>query len=95
MTTSEFNKLATGNFTARLKQVNVATKGDIAGLVEKANCEDKLKNSNKKVTSNISKHLLVENEFKKLQDKIEKIWFKSFYWLNYFFNDRAQIYLIF
>ena len=73
MTTPEFNKLATGNFTASLKQVNVATKGDIAGLAEKAHCEDKLKNPNKKVTSNISKHLLVENEFEKLQDKIEKI----------------------
>ena len=51
----------------------MATKGNIAGLAEKAHCEDKLKNSNKKVTSNISKHLLVENEFKKLQDKIGKI----------------------
>ena len=29
--------------------------------------DDKLKNLNKKVTSNVTKHLLVENELKKLQ----------------------------
>ena len=34
---------------------------------------DKLKNLNKKATSNKSKHLQVENQLKKLQDKIGKL----------------------
>ena len=34
ITTSEFNKLAAENFTARLKQANVATKGDIVHFVK-------------------------------------------------------------
>ena len=53
---------------------------------------------NKNVTSNKSKHLLVENEFKKLQDKIEKLQTcdsSLFISQSYFFNDGAQLYLTF
>ena len=46
-----------------LKKANLATKGGIDDFV----------NLNKKVTSNKSKHLLAENEFKKLQYKIEEL----------------------
>ena len=65
ITTPEFNKLTAENFSARLKQANLATKGNIADFVKKTNFDDKLKNLYKKVTSNKSKHVLVENELKK------------------------------
>ena len=90
ITTPEFNKLMAENVTARLKQANLATKGDIADFVKKTNFSDKIKNLNKKVTSNKSEHLLVENELKKLQDKIEKLQtFDSGLSIDqsYFFND--------
>ena len=51
------------NFTARLKQANLVTKGDITDFVKKTNFDDKLKSLNKKVTSNKSRHVLVQNEF--------------------------------
>ena len=47
ITTPEFNKLMAENFTARLKQANLATKGDIADFVKKTNFNDKIKNLNK------------------------------------------------
>ena len=54
ITTSEFNKLTRESFKARLVQANLVTKTDF---------DDKLQNLNKKVTSNKTKHLLVENKF--------------------------------
>ena len=72
ITTPKFNKLAAENFTARLKQANVATKADIADFLKKKDFVDKLKKVNKRVTSNKSKHLLVENELKKLKDNCKK-----------------------
>ena len=82
ITTPSFNKLTAESFTARLKQASLAIKGDIADFVKRTDFDDKLKNSNKKVTSNKLQHVLVENELKKLQDKIEKL-------------HGAQLYLIF
>ena len=61
-TTPEFNKLTKDSFTVRLKQANLATKGDIAAFVKKTDFDDKLKNLSKKVTSNKLQHVLVENE---------------------------------
>ena len=55
ITTPEFNKLTAEKFTARLKQTNVATKGDIDYFVKKTDFHDKLKNLNIKATSNESK----------------------------------------
>ena len=72
ITTPKFNKLAAENFTARLKQANVATKADIADFLKRKDFVDKLKKINKRVTSNKSKHLLVENELKELQDNCKK-----------------------
>ena len=46
---------------------------DITDLVKKKDFDEKLENSNKKVTLYKSKHVLVENKFKKVQDKIEKL----------------------
>ena len=50
------------NFAVRLAQANLASQTDIAGLVKTINFDDKLKNINKNITSNKSKHLLVQNE---------------------------------
>ena len=51
ITTSEFNKLTTENFKARLAQ---------AYLVIKADFDNKLQSLNIKITSNKTKHRLVE-----------------------------------
>ena len=56
--TPEFNKLTAEYFAARLKQANLVTKSDF---------DDNLKSLHQKINSNKTKHLLVENELKKLQ----------------------------
>ena len=53
--------------TGRLSQANLGSKSDITNFVKKIYFDDTLKNVNKNVTSNESKHLLVENELEKLQ----------------------------
>ena len=58
ITSSEFNKLTTETFKARLTQANLVTKADFY---------DKPKDISKRIISNKSKHLLVENEMKKLK----------------------------
>ena len=59
LTDHNHNKcLAARVFNARLSQVNVVTKTDF---------DAKLSSLNRKFTSNKSKHLLVENELKKLK----------------------------
>ena len=55
ITTSEFNTLAARVFNARLAQADLVTKTDF---------DAKLKNISDGVTSNKSKHLLVETELK-------------------------------
>ena len=60
------------NFAARLAQANLASKNDIAVLVEKTDFEEKLKHLNKNVTSNKSKHVLVENELNRPSKKLEQ-----------------------
>ena len=47
-------------------QANLASRNDIANLIKKTDFDDKLKTLHKNFTSNKTKHLLVENEFKKL-----------------------------
>ena len=82
ITTPEFNTLATSVFNARLAQVN---------LIRKADFDFKPSSLNRKITSNKSKHLLVENELKKL-----KI-FDSSYFIgkSHFEEDGTQNYLVF
>ena len=63
--TSEFNKLTVDAFTARIAQANLVTKTDF---------DAKLSSLNKEITSNKTKHVLVENESNKL---------KTFDWLFY------------
>ena len=67
MSTPEYNKLTAENVAARLAQGNLASKSDIANYVKKTDFDEKLKNLKKKVRSKKTEHLLIENEFKKLQ----------------------------
>ena len=63
--TPECNKFTAEHVVARLAQAIMESQSDIANFVRKTDFDDKLKHLNKKVTSNKSKHLLVQNEFKK------------------------------
>ena len=58
ITTPEFNALAVDVFNARLALANLATKTDF---------DTKLSSLNKRFTTNKAKHLLLENELKKLK----------------------------
>ena len=82
ITTPEFNTLAASVFNARLAQTN---------LIPKADLDAKLSSLNRKITSNKSKHLLVENELKKLKT------FDSSYFIgkSHFEEDGTQNYLVF
>ena len=55
ITTPKFSKLTAENLASRLAQANLASKSDIASFLNKTDFDDKLKNSNKKVTSNKTK----------------------------------------
>ena len=82
ITTAEFNKLTAENFATRLAEANLITKTDF---------DAKLSSLNTKIISYKTKHLLIENELKKLKT----------YDLGYFIgkshfdDDGAQNYLIF
>ena len=81
-TTPEFNTLAAGVFNARFSQAN---------LITKTNFDAKLSSLNIKITANKSKHLLAENELKKLKT------FDSNYFIgkSQFEEDGTQNYLVF
>ena len=82
ITTPEFNTLAASVFNARLAQANLITKTDF---------DAKLSSLNRKITSNKSKHLLVENELKKLKT-FDSIYFRG---KSHFEEDGTQEYLVF
>ena len=69
--------MAVDVFNARLAQANLITKTDF---------DAKLSSLNRKIMSNKSKHLLVENELKKL---------KSYFLEKSHFEDGKQNYLVF
>ena len=56
-----------------LAQENLANKNDIANFVKKTDFDYKLKNLNKKATSNKIKHVLLENELNELLEKVKPI----------------------
>ena len=58
----EFYKLKTDNFTATLKQANLASKNDIDDFIKKTDFDDKIKYLNKNLTSNKIKCVLIKNE---------------------------------
>ena len=53
-----------------MSQANLATKADIDDFVEKTYFDDKLKNLNKKVTSNKTKYLEAEKKLTDLTNEI-------------------------
>ena len=67
ITTPQFNNLAAGVFTARLARASLITKTDFDAELKKI-CD--------RVTLNKPKHLLVENELKKLQ-KFDSSYFRG------------------
>ena len=64
ITIPEFNQLIAEHFAARLAEANLASKSDIANFVKTTYFDDELKNLIKKMSSNETKHALVENELK-------------------------------
>ena len=82
ITTLEVNTFAGRVFNARLAQAN---------LVTKTGFDPKLKILNKKINSNKTKHLLVENEIRKLNN-FDAAYFRG---RNVFDNDGTQNYLVF
>ena len=66
ITNTEFNILAAGVFTSRLAPADLVTKSDF---------DTKLQDISNIITSNKSKHLLIENKLKKLQ-KIDSSYFE-------------------
>ena len=59
------------NLTETLKEAKLATKSDIEKKKKEIDFDEKLRNVNKKVTLNKSKHLLVENELNELSEKVK------------------------
>ena len=82
ITTPEFNTLAASVFNGRLAQASLITRTDF---------DVKLSSLNIKITSNKLKHLLVENELRKLKT-IDSSYFIS---KSYFEEDGTQNYLVF
>ena len=82
ITTLEFNTLAANVFNARLAQANLVTKTDF---------DAKLSSLNRKITSNKSKYLFVENELKKLKT-FDSIYFRG---KSHFEEDGTQNLLVF
>ena len=80
-TTLEFNALTTGAFNARLAQAHLITKTEFD-----ANCQVFIQ-----ITTNKTKHLFVENEFKKLKT-FDSIYFRG---KSHFEENGTQNYLVF
>ena len=82
ITTPDFSTLAASVFNARLAQAN---------LIAKTDFDAKLSSLNRKVTANKTKHLLVENELKKLKTFDSR----DFIGKSYFEEDGIQNSLVF
>ena len=78
----KFNTLAAGAFNVRLVQANLVTKKDF---------DAKLSSLNKRVTSNKTRHLLVENEL----NKLKTFYLSYFIGKSHFEEDGTQNYLVF
>ena len=106
ITTPEFNKLSAENFAARIAPANLVSKSDIANFIKETDFDDKLNNLNNKITSNKTKHVLVENESNGLSKKVEAIsrkgltedlinGYKILIGMKYFSSGIFQNYLVF
>ena len=65
--------LTADDFTVWLKQADLTSNNDIVDFVKKIYFDGKLKTLNEKITINKRKHVLIQNELKEKQDKINKI----------------------
>ena len=81
ITTPEFNKLTEENLAAKLALANLVTETDF---------DDKLIKLNRKITSNKTKHLLVENQLKKFKT-FDSIYFRG---KGHFEDDGTQNWLV-
>ena len=82
ITTLEFNTLAVSVFNVRLAQANLITQTDF---------DAKLSSLSRKITSNKSKHQLVENKLKKLKILDSSYFIEK----SHFEEDGTQNYLVF
>ena len=73
VTTQQFDKLTSEHFSARLTEVNLASKNDTANFVKKTGLYDKLKNLNKTVTSNKTTYMFVENKLNEISENAKAI----------------------
>ena len=90
ITTPKFNNLAAGDLNAKLAQADLVTKKDFDAKLKKIT--EKNKKIIRIINSDKTKHLLVENELKKVQ-KFDMTYFKG---RNYFEgNDGVQNLLVF
>ena len=105
ITTQEFNKLTSKNFAARLAKANLASKNDVVNLLNKTDFDDKLKNLDKKVTSNKTRRIEVETKLDDLEEQFKIIstkglpadWINKYSFLNgakYVSSDGLQNYLV-
>ena len=82
ITNPEFIKLTADHFAARLAQANLITKTFL---------DAKLSSFNRKIVSNKAKHLLIQNQLKKLET-LDSIYFRG---KSHFEDDGTQNYLVF
>ena len=61
------NKLTAKNFDARLKLANLTSKSDIANFKKKRELDNELLSFDKRINSNKTKHVLVENKLNELK----------------------------
>ena len=61
------------NFATRVKQSNLANKSHIANLVNEIHFDNKLLSFIKRINSNKTKHVLVENKLSELSKKVEAV----------------------
>ena len=72
ITTNDCSKFSGAIFDERLKQAKLTTKTDIAVFITKTYFDGKLKNINKKVTSNKKKHLEADMKLTNLSKKVSQ-----------------------
>ena len=75
ITTQEFDKWTSENFVVRLKEADLATKGDIDDFVEKKSFDVTLKDSNKKsyLKKKKKNHIVAENKLNDIKDEVAQI----------------------
>ena len=70
--------MTVANFAARLTPTKLTTKAGIIDFGKDTDFDEKLRNVNKKVSLNKTKHVLVENEVNNLSEKIKLLSTKDY-----------------